>query len=117
METGRDGNGQRWGCGCQGALRGGLAWDFGGMETQGESFGGFATSFGGLTRHVSGACCYVRSMMAIAEAQPFGSSDADPIGKLIRQGSHRDAVAMCAREYGASLGRLCMALLGSQAEA
>ena len=55
--------------------------------------------------------------MAIAEAQPFGSADADPIGKLIRQGAHRDAVSLCAREYGASLGRLCMALLGSQAEA
>jgi RNA polymerase sigma-70 factor (ECF subfamily) len=56
-------------------------------------------------------------MMAIAEAQPFGSSDADPVAKLIRQGAHRDAVSLCAREYGAALGRLCMALLGSQAEA
>jgi RNA polymerase sigma-70 factor (ECF subfamily) len=56
-------------------------------------------------------------MMAIAEAEPFGSSDTDPVGKLIRQGAHRDAVALCAREYGAALGRLCMALLGCQAEA
>jgi len=55
--------------------------------------------------------------MAIAEAQPFGASETDPIAKLIRQGLHRDAISACAREYGASLGRLCMALLGSQAEA
>ena len=41
----------------------------------------------------------------------------DPIAALIRRGSHRDAVALCAREHGAALGRLCMALLGSQAEA
>jgi RNA polymerase sigma-70 factor (ECF subfamily) len=41
----------------------------------------------------------------------------DPIVALIRDGQHRDAVAACARSYGAVLGRLCMALLGSQADA
>lgn len=41
----------------------------------------------------------------------------DPIAQMIGEGRHRDAVAACAREHGAALGRLCMALLGSQAEA
>ncbi|MGE0792052.1 MAG: RNA polymerase sigma factor [Sandaracinaceae bacterium] len=42
---------------------------------------------------------------------------ADPIALLIREGRHRDAVALCAREHAAAVGRLCMALLGNQAEA
>lgn len=41
----------------------------------------------------------------------------DPIAVLIGEGRHRDAVAACARAHGASVGRLCMTLLGSQAEA
>ena len=41
----------------------------------------------------------------------------DPIAALVRDGHHRDAVAACARTHGAILGRLCMALLGSQADA
>ena len=41
----------------------------------------------------------------------------DPVVTLIREGHHRDAVARCVREHGAPLGRLCMALLGNQAEA
>lgn len=41
----------------------------------------------------------------------------DPIHRAIRAGNHRDALAMCAREHGSSVGRLCMAMLGSQAEA
>lgn len=41
----------------------------------------------------------------------------DPIAELIGEGRHRDAVSACAREHGAAIGRLCMALLGSQAEA
>lgn len=45
------------------------------------------------------------------------ASSADPIVVLIREGRHRDAVALCARDHGAALGRLCMALLGNQAEA
>lgn len=45
------------------------------------------------------------------------SGTPDPIAARIREGAHRDAIAMCAREHGTSVGRLCMALLGSQAEA
>jgi RNA polymerase sigma-70 factor (ECF subfamily) len=41
----------------------------------------------------------------------------DPVAPLIAAGQHRDAVAACARHHGAVLGRLCMALLGSQADA
>ncbi len=41
----------------------------------------------------------------------------DPIVALIRAGDARQAIAACAREHGSVLGRLCMALLGSQAEA
>jgi len=41
----------------------------------------------------------------------------DPIIELIRAGQHRDAVAACARTHHNVLGRLCMALLGSQADA
>lgn len=50
---------------------------------------------------------------AIATPTP----DADPIAVLVHAGQHRDAVAACARTHGAILGRLCMALLGSQADA
>lgn len=41
----------------------------------------------------------------------------DPIAALIREGRHRDALAACARSHGAVIGRLCMALLGAQADA
>lgn len=41
----------------------------------------------------------------------------DPIADLIRGSRHREAAAACAREHGAAIGRLCMALLGDQAEA
>jgi RNA polymerase sigma-70 factor (ECF subfamily) len=41
----------------------------------------------------------------------------DPIVALIRAGMHRDAVAACAQLHGAIVGRLCMALLGSQSDA
>ena len=41
----------------------------------------------------------------------------DPVVALIAQGAHRDAVAACARSHGPVLGRLCMAMLGSQADA
>jgi RNA polymerase sigma-70 factor (ECF subfamily) len=53
---------------------------------------------------------------AAAPAEPIGAQF-DPIGGLIREGRHREAVAACARDHGAVLGRLCMALLGSQADA
>lgn len=41
----------------------------------------------------------------------------DELTGLIRSGSYRDAVALAAREHGAAIGRLCMSMLGSQAEA
>ena len=50
-------------------------------------------------------------------AQADGVIALDPIERLIRDGKHREAAGMCARMHGAALGRLCMALLGSQAEA
>lgn len=43
--------------------------------------------------------------------------DADPIVELIHGGRHRDALAACARTHHVVLGRLCMALLGAQADA
>ena len=39
------------------------------------------------------------------------------IERAIARGEYRDAVARCARAYGTSIGRLCMAFVGSQAEA
>ncbi|MEM9071356.1 MAG: sigma-70 family RNA polymerase sigma factor [Myxococcota bacterium] len=54
-------------------------------------------------------------MAAGAFAAP--GSEEDPIVALIRGGQPRQAVAACAREHGAAMGRLCMALLGNQAEA
>lgn len=41
----------------------------------------------------------------------------DPIVALVSEGRHREALAACARQHGHVLGRLCMALLGSQADA
>ncbi|MCX5745505.1 MAG: RNA polymerase sigma factor [Proteobacteria bacterium] len=41
----------------------------------------------------------------------------DEIAALIERGEHRDALASCARTHGAILGRTCIALLGSQADA
>ena len=51
-------------------------------------------------------------VLAIAAA-----ATAEPIGELIKSGRHRDALGACARTHGAILGRLAMALLGSQADA
>src|SRR5262245_1644462 len=58
-------------------------------------------------RHVAG------DMQALASPAPAD----DPIAKLIRGGHHRDALAACARTHHIVLGRLCMALLGAQADA
>jgi len=41
----------------------------------------------------------------------------DPIVELVQRGQHREAITACARTHHAILGRLCMALLGSQADA
>ena len=54
-------------------------------------------------------------MQALAHASP--DPEPDPIAKLIAAGDLRGALARCARDHGATLGRLCIALLGSQADA
>lgn len=41
----------------------------------------------------------------------------DPVAALIHRGDYRAALARCAVDHGPALGRLCMAFLGSQAEA
>ncbi|MCC6644326.1 MAG: RNA polymerase sigma factor [Polyangiaceae bacterium] len=46
-----------------------------------------------------------------------GGDAAASIERAITRGEHRDALARAARAYGPSLGRLCMAYMGSQAEA
>lgn len=51
------------------------------------------------------------AVTAVTELRP------DPIVSLLHEGRHREAIAACARTHGAVLGRLCMALLGSQADA
>ncbi len=45
------------------------------------------------------------------------SEPEDPIERALAHGDHRAAVTLCARTHGASLGRLCMSLLGAQSEA
>jgi RNA polymerase sigma-70 factor (ECF subfamily) len=44
-------------------------------------------------------------------------ADSDPIARLMQDGQHRDAIAACAEAYGVVIGRVCMALLGSRADA
>lgn len=57
-------------------------------------------------------------MLAVTLAQAGQTQDeGDVIGQLIARGAHRDALERCTRSYAAPLGRLCMALTGSQAEA
>ena len=51
------------------------------------------------------------------EARAVAMAAPDPIVEMIQRGEHRDAVASCARTHHVVLGRLCMALLGSQADA
>ena len=54
---------------------------------------------------------------ALAIVSPSDPEPPEPIAELIRAGKHRDAVAAAARAHGTTLGRLAMALLGSQADA
>jgi len=60
----------------------------------------------------------ISSLEGVVGAGPRGAvgSDGDILA-AIERGDRRGALALCARVHGASLGRLCMALLGSQAEA
>ncbi len=52
-----------------------------------------------------------------AQRTPVPDPAQDPILVLIRKGAMRDATALSARTHGPALGRLSMAMLGSQAEA
>lgn len=45
------------------------------------------------------------------------SAEDRAIEDAIQSGDHRLALALCARHHGAAVGRLCMALVGSHAEA
>ena len=47
---------------------------------------------------------------------PQAEPDHDILAAIAR-GDRRDALGLCARRHGAAVGRLCMALLGSQTEA
>ncbi len=62
--------------------------------------------------HVGGDMA-ARALLPVPEPEP----PPDPIGRLIHEHQHREALAACARVHGRILGRLCMALLGSQADA
>ena len=58
----------------------------------------------------------------LARADEGGSPRNEPasdrdIVLAIQRGDRRGALSLCARRHGAALGRLCMALLGSQVEA
>jgi len=53
----------------------------------------------------------------VARTEPPVEPLAEPIGELIAAGQHREAIAECARTYHRILGRLAMALVGSQADA
>ena len=39
------------------------------------------------------------------------------LDQYLQEGKYRQATALCAEEHGAAVGRLCMAMLGNQAEA
>lgn len=60
-------------------------------------------------------------MLAVAEARQEGETGSpDPDGQIaaaIASGDLRRAVGLSARHHGAAIGRLCMAMVGSQAEA
>ena len=46
-----------------------------------------------------------------------GDGTESEIAGAIARGDHRAALLLCAREHGAAIGRLCMAMVGAQAEA
>src|SRR3954467_8328941 len=72
-----------------------------------------SSEISGKAGHETGSALHVAGeMLALATV-----SEGDPIADMIRTGQHRDALAACARTHHMILGRLCMALLGSQADA
>jgi RNA polymerase sigma-70 factor (ECF subfamily) len=50
-------------------------------------------------------------------SKPGGKQGDADIVAAVRRGDHREALMLCARHHGRSVGRLCMALLGSPSEA
>jgi RNA polymerase sigma-70 factor (ECF subfamily) len=46
-----------------------------------------------------------------------GDDTSMSVEAALRRGEHGAALTLCVREHGASIGRLCMALVGSQADA
>jgi RNA polymerase sigma-70 factor, ECF subfamily len=52
-----------------------------------------------------------------ATAQPGAGEDEPDVKAALDRGDARGAVMLCARDHGEAIGRLCMALLGSQADA
>lgn len=60
---------------------------------------------------------HVGNGMQAASATELPGELPDPIVALVHEKRYRDALAACAQAHGAVLGRLCMALLGSQADA
>src|SRR5882672_7162024 len=60
---------------------------------------------------------HVGSMQVHALVGSMPDEPPDAIVTLLAAGQHREALAACARVHGAVIGRLCMALLGSQADA
>lgn len=52
-----------------------------------------------------------------ATADPLPDGPDREVIEAVRSGDNRRAAALCARLHGAALGRLCMAMVGSQAEA
>jgi RNA polymerase sigma-70 factor, ECF subfamily len=56
------------------------------------------------------------NLAAMKEEERHTSADDSPEEALAR-GDHREALARCARDHGVGIGRLCMVLTGSQAEA
>lgn len=60
---------------------------------------------------------HVGDVMEAAAVDVSSGEPPDPIARLVTEGRHRDALGACAQAHGGVLGRLCMALLGSQADA
>jgi RNA polymerase sigma-70 factor (ECF subfamily) len=56
------------------------------------------------------------STSATASRNAVKDGDAD-ILDAVRRGDHKEALTLCARRHGRSVGRLCMALLGTASEA
>jgi RNA polymerase sigma-70 factor (ECF subfamily) len=55
---------------------------------------------------------------AVAQRESHAAAQPDrEILDAVAEGNHRVALSLCARTHGLALGRLCMALVGSRAEA